>query len=83
MVHNVVAASAVVGLVGREGEVIRKTGLVFFYYALFTGAIGYGVITAAGGSLFNTGFVIATAIVLGAIALIAKYGAGQSMRKTI
>ncbi len=40
-VHNVVAASAVVGLTGREGDVIRKTLLVFAYYALAAGAIGF------------------------------------------
>ena len=40
-VHNVVAASTVVGLTGREGEVIRKTLLVFAYYALAAGAIGF------------------------------------------
>ena len=40
-VHNVVAASAVVGLTGREGDVIRKTVLVFAYYALTAGAIGF------------------------------------------
>ena len=39
-VHNVVAASAVVGMVGREGEVIRKTLLVFLYYATVAGIIG-------------------------------------------
>ncbi len=39
-VHNVVAASAVVGMVGREGEVIRKTVLVFLYYVLLTGILG-------------------------------------------
>jgi lactate permease len=39
-VHNVVAASAVVGLIGKEGAVIRKTLPVFFYYALVTGALG-------------------------------------------
>ena len=39
-VHNVVAASAVVGMVGREGEVIRKTVVVFFYYVLFAGLLG-------------------------------------------
>ena len=39
-VHNVVAASAVVGLVGREGEVIRKTIIPFFYYALTAGILG-------------------------------------------
>ena len=40
-VHNVVVASAVVGLSGREGEVIRKTLLVFVYYALAAGVIGF------------------------------------------
>jgi lactate permease len=39
-VHNVVAASAVVGMVGREGDVIRKTVLVFLYYATVVGVIG-------------------------------------------
>jgi len=36
-VHNVVAASAVVGLTGQEGAVIRKTCYVFLYYALVPG----------------------------------------------
>ncbi len=39
-VHNVVAACAVVGLVGREGDVIRVTALVFVYYVLVAGTIG-------------------------------------------
>ncbi len=43
-VHNVVAASAVVGLVGREGLVIRKTLIPFFYYALMAGSLGYLIV---------------------------------------
>ncbi|WP_345682884.1 L-lactate permease [Novipirellula caenicola] len=43
-VHNVVAASAVVGLVGKEGVIIRKTLWVFTYYALLLGIIGYGIV---------------------------------------
>jgi lactate permease len=39
-VHNVVAASAVVGMVGREGDVIRKTAVVFCYYVLVAGILG-------------------------------------------
>ncbi len=39
-VHNVVAASAVVGMVGREGDVIRKTALVFLYYVTLAGILG-------------------------------------------
>lgn len=39
-VHNVVAASAVVGLIGKEGAVIRRTLLPFVYYAGLAGIIG-------------------------------------------
>jgi lactate permease len=39
-VHNVVAASAVVGLIGREGAIIRKTLPVFLYYAGLAGVLG-------------------------------------------
>ncbi|MGB7345532.1 MAG: L-lactate permease, partial [Pirellulaceae bacterium] len=39
-VHNVVAACAVVGLVGREGDVIRITSMVFLYYIVVAGALG-------------------------------------------
>lgn len=45
-VHNVVAASAVVGLVGKEGTVIRKTLLVFLYYALLSGIVGLVIVAA-------------------------------------
>ena len=43
-VHNVVAASAAVGLIGREGAVIRKTLVPFVYYALLAGALGYAIV---------------------------------------
>ena len=39
-VHNVVAACAVVGLVGREGDVIRITVFVFLYYILVAATLG-------------------------------------------
>lgn len=39
-IHNVVAASATVGLLGREGVTIRKTILPTLYYILAAGAIG-------------------------------------------
>jgi lactate permease len=39
-VHNVVAACAVVGLVGREGDVIRITAMVFFYYITVAAIVG-------------------------------------------
>jgi lactate permease len=40
-VHNVVAASATVGLMGREGDLIRKTVIPMTYYCLFAGALSY------------------------------------------
>ena len=38
-IHNVVAASATVGLLGHEGSVLRKTVWPTLYYVLFTGLI--------------------------------------------
>lgn len=40
-VHNVVAASAVVGLLGREGLLIRKTMIPMIYYILVAALIGF------------------------------------------
>jgi lactate permease len=39
-VHNVVAASATVGLVGKEGALIRKTIIPMLYYLAFAGTLG-------------------------------------------
>ncbi len=39
-VHNVVAASATVGLVGREGALIRRTIIPMTYYLIVTGMLG-------------------------------------------
>ena len=68
-VHNVVAASAVVGLVGKEGAVIRKTLLAFVYYALFTGALGLGIVSLGNGQ-FNLGLTLSLAIYAGFAAAI-------------
>lgn len=43
-IHNVVAASATVGLLGREGATLRKTIIPTFYYLVMTGLIGLVVI---------------------------------------
>ena len=40
-IHNVVAASATVGLLGREGDIIRITILPTIYYLLLSGIIVY------------------------------------------
>ena len=43
-IHNVVAASATVGLLGREGIILRKTIIPTFYYVAATGIIGLIII---------------------------------------
>ncbi len=43
-IHNVVAASATVGLLGREGATLRKTVIPTFYYLVMTGIIGLVII---------------------------------------
>ncbi|GAA1168292.1 L-lactate permease [Ornithinimicrobium humiphilum] len=47
-IHNIVAASATVGLLGREGDLIRKTALVTTYYCLVAGGIGWFMIYGVG-----------------------------------
>ncbi|MED4462573.1 L-lactate permease [Metabacillus fastidiosus] len=70
-VHNVVAASAVVGLIGKEGDVIRKTLFPFVYYALLIGAVGYSIVWYSEKGLFNLGSIIAFLIAVSAIYIIA------------
>jgi lactate permease len=43
-VHNVVAAAATVGLIGREGDLIRKTLIPMTYYLVAAGLLGYFLI---------------------------------------
>tara|TARA_B100000519_G_C14240338_1_gene436965 strand:- start:1871 stop:2191 length:321 start_codon:yes stop_codon:yes gene_type:complete len=60
-VHNVVFASATVGLLGKEGSVIRKTLAPMMGYALFAGALGLVMIGGPGrtlGTIFVAGFVL-------------------------
>ena len=73
-VHNVVAASAVVGLLGREGSVIRITLLPFVYYALLPGSVGYLVVSYADQGILNAGTYIIALIAALAIYSIARYG---------
>lgn len=73
-VHNVVAAAAVVGLVGREGAVIRKTLLPFAYYALMAGSLGYAIVSFGTEGLFNTGTFIVAALFAGATFVIFRFG---------
>ncbi len=78
-VHNVVAASAVVGLVGKEGIVIRKTLVVFTYYALLTGALGYAIVWSSVKGPVNLGSVLVAAISVAAVGVIVS-GAARARR---
>ena len=73
-VHNVVAASAVVGLLGREGSVIRMTIIPFVYYALLPGSVGYAIVWYSQTGILNAGSVIVALIAATAAYLIARYG---------
>jgi lactate permease len=73
-VHNVVAASAVVGLLGREGAVIRLTAVPFFYYALFPGALGYLIVRYAETGIMNMGSVLVVLILATFVYMIARHG---------
>ncbi|AFV84109.1 L-lactate permease [Alteromonas mediterranea] len=57
-VHNVVAASAVAGLAGNEGSVIRKTLPVFLYYAVIAGACGYAIVRYHETGIFSAGSLL-------------------------
>jgi lactate permease len=59
-VHNVVAAAATVGLLGREGDLIRKTILPMTYYCLAAGGIGYLWIFGLG---LNAGMIVLLVVV--------------------
>lgn len=69
-VHNVVAASAVVGMIGKEGAVIRKTLIVFFYYALLIGGLGYSIVWWNKLGPINVGSVIVALVALTAVGII-------------
>ncbi|MBW7996140.1 MAG: L-lactate permease [Candidatus Glassbacteria bacterium] len=43
-VHNVVAAAAVVGLMDREGEIIRKTLIPLVYYLIMSAVLGFALV---------------------------------------
>ncbi|HIO98136.1 MAG TPA: L-lactate permease [Marinobacter salarius] len=60
-IHNVVAASATVGLLGREGDLIRKSGIVTIYYCIAAGIIGS---VSAFGLGLNTGTILLISFVL-------------------
>lgn len=63
-VHNVVAASAAAGLIGKEGNLIRKTLIPMTFYVILAGSIGYVFLNGFG---FNIGTVLFVLIIVGII----------------
>ena len=59
-VHNVVAASATVGLVGQEGSLIRKALIPMTYYIVAAGMLGMGFIVGG----FNIWFILYAVVVI-------------------
>lgn len=77
-VHNVVAASAVVGLVGREGDLIRQTVIPMVYYVLAAGSLAHIFIHGVG---FNAGTAVLAALLL-LLAGLAAYLRRSDARRT-
>lgn len=67
-IHNIVAASATVGLLGREGDLLRKTVIVTTYYCLAGGTVAYLFIHGVG---LNLGTLMLVLLVAG-LAVIAR-----------
>jgi lactate permease len=80
-VHNVVAALAVVGLVGKEGAILRKTLLVFAYYAVLSGALGYAIVWSSTRGPWNIGTALTLLIAAAAVVTIA--GRKRTFRKKL
>jgi lactate permease len=77
-VHNVVAASAVVGLIGKEGAVIRKTLWVFAYYAFVPGCLGYAIVWSDTKGPINAGSILFA----GTLMLLAGLAVSQCRKET-
>ncbi len=73
-VHNVVAASAAVGLPGRVGGLVRKTILPMTYYLLLTGSLTSIWIYGLGFNTGTIGLVVLIAILI-ALAIVGKNSA--------
>jgi len=68
-VHNVVAASAAVGMIGKEGTIIAKLLIPTAFYLVFAGAIGFVWINGIG---FNIGTIIVLIVLVVIVGLILR-----------
>lgn len=63
-IHNIVAASATVGLLGREGDLIRMTIIPTIYYCVMAGALSYISVHGVG---LNIGSMLLLTVALGLV----------------
>lgn len=67
-IHNIVAASATVGLLGREGDLIRKTIIPTVYYVIAAGAFSFVWINGFG---LNAGSILLVLLLAALVGLTA------------
>jgi lactate permease len=68
-VHNIVAAAATVGLMGKEGLLIRMTIFPMTYYCLLAGALAFIWVSGVG---FNLGTIVLAALLVGLAVTVGK-----------
>jgi len=71
-VHNVVAAAATVGLMGREGALIRMTFIPMIYYCFLSGALTYIWVNGMGLNLGTIALVIVIAVLSATVLLLQR-----------
>ncbi|MDT8861527.1 L-lactate permease [Alkalihalobacillus sp. MEB130] len=76
-VHNVVAASAAAGLLGKEGIIIRKTIIPTAFYVFLAGGVGFVFLNGIG---FNLGTVMVAIVLVGIVFAFSK---GSKKRKEL
>lgn len=79
-IHNVVAASATVGLLGQEGALIRKTIIPMIYYCLLAGSIAYIWINGIGLNIGTIGLIVLIAVLIGLVVLLGRSAQRQRAR---
>jgi lactate permease len=82
-VHNIVAASAVVGLVGREGDLIRQTIIPMTYYVLLAGSVSYVFVYGLGANTGTVMLALLLAALAGLVLLMRRADANKPLPSTM
>ncbi|TLP94272.1 L-lactate permease [Nesterenkonia salmonea] len=64
-IHNIVAASATVGLFNREGDIMRKTVWITLYYCIAAGSVAFLAIHGFGLNIGTGGLLLLIAALVG------------------